>query len=143
MKMGMGSVRRMAADILGVGERKIRFHTDSLSRIKEALTRTDVRERIDEGIIYALPRKGRRKKERKRRSSAARRGFSARTRKKEWMRRIRAQRRYLVQLLREGQVEAGHKRSLYRKVKSGIFRSKQAFRTYLEENQLLRKGEKP
>lgn len=45
--------KRLAADILGVGKNRVRFDPDAQSEIADAITRDDVRELIDSGVIQA------------------------------------------------------------------------------------------
>ena len=43
--------RRLAAQILKCGENRIKFDPDSLEDIKEAITKTDIRSLINNGLI--------------------------------------------------------------------------------------------
>ena len=51
--MTLQTVKRLAADILGVGENKIRFKTEDLKEIEKAMMRKDVRDLINKGSITA------------------------------------------------------------------------------------------
>ena len=53
------------------------------------------------------------------------------------MMKIRSQRKYMRELLGTGELKTEFKRVLYGKTKSGIFKSKKAFYTYLKENNML------
>lgn len=138
--MSLQTIRRLAADILGTGQGRVRFKSDALGSIQDALTRNDVRDRIKDGSVYALPVRGRRKRKKHSRQKAGRRkGFPARLGKESWMVRVRSQRKYLRQLISEGQLDHASKKTVYAKIKSGIFRSKAAMHLYLEENHLLKR----
>ena len=136
--MAIETVKRLASDLLGVGENKIRIKPVEIKRAEEALTRGDVLALIKEGIVYKMPKSGRRKKEkRSRRHSGSKRGRLTINQKEEWMKKIRAQRKYLRLLVQNDELKKEFKRVIYGKVKSGIFKNKKAFYAYLKENNLL------
>lgn len=142
--MSTTTVKRLAADILGVGLNRVRLDKGNLGKVEEALTRADVRALIDDGTVYAIPlRAGHRSKERSRQGRGRRKGQKkARTGgKSAWMLRIRSQRAFLEQLLGSGELPAGHKRAVYMKIKGGAFRGKAAMRAYLVENRMLKAKE--
>ncbi len=136
--MAVNTVRRLAADILNVGENRIRINPENIGEVKSAMTRLDVQALIDKGAIKALPKKGRRKKEKKRkRGSGSIKGGKAKKTKQEWMTKIRSQRRLISKLLELGVLPKEEKRQLYLKAKSGVFRSKKAMINYLKENEII------
>jgi len=147
--MAMKNVRRIASEILGIGESKIRFKNESLSKIGEALTREDVRTRIREGDIRAIAPRGvsrvraRKKQAQKRKGrrfgTGSRKGtFGARSGKKEmWMAKIRAQRKMLRSLVDGGRVPEESSRKLYLMIKGNAFKGVKVFETYLKDNKLL------
>jgi large subunit ribosomal protein L19e len=144
--MTMNTIRRLAADILKVGELKVKISPDGVKEAEKAMTRSDVRELIKKGIITRAPNLGRRKKERRRRRSAGSRKGTAKTRaggKAVWMAKVRSQRAFLKQLLAEEAFDKKHKRILYMRIKSGLFRSKRAFLAYLKENGLTKQDYEP
>jgi len=49
--MSIVTVRRLAADILGVGENKVWISPEKISEVSSALTRDDVRALIKQGTI--------------------------------------------------------------------------------------------
>lgn len=147
--MATYTVRRLAADILGVGERRIRFDPDKISDVKNAMTRIDVEDLIKNKVITVLPVKGRKKKEKKKKKGGgSRKGKPKGKQKEAWMTRIRTQRTLLKKLISSEVLEKENKRYIYLKIKGGAFRSKKAMMTYLKENELipsdfeLKKGEK-
>ncbi len=145
--MTMDTVRRLAADIMGVGERKVRISPDGVKEADKAMTRSDVRDLIGKGIITKAPNGGRRTRtENRRRSTGSRKG-TAKTRaggKAVWMDKVRSQRAFLRQMLDENAFDAKkHKRKLYMRIKSGLFRSKKAFLAYLKENGITKQDYEP
>jgi large subunit ribosomal protein L19e len=144
--MTMGTIRRLAADILKVGELKVRISPDGAKEAEKAMTRSDVRDLISKGIITRAPIMGRRKKERRRRRSTGSRKGTGKTRaggKSVWMDKVRSQRAFLKQLLVENAFDKKHKRILYMRIKSGLFRNKRAFLAYLKENGLTKQEYEP
>jgi large subunit ribosomal protein L19e len=141
--MAIATIRRLAADIMNVGENKVRIAPDNVKEAEGALTRADVRGLIDKGIITRLKPQGRastRKKER--RSVGKRRGIMIPP-KVAWMMKVRAQRRLLRAISSDGALKKGTKRSVYGKVKSGIFRNKKAMLSYLKDNGFVAKDYEP
>lgn len=135
--MTISTVRRLAADILNVGENKIKISPEGLKEAEGALTRVDVKGLIDKGVITKAKQKGRASKRKKERRGRGRRKGSLANRKKLWMQKVRAQRKFLSMLIESGALDGSAKRSLYGKVKSSIFKSKKTMLIYLKENGLL------
>jgi large subunit ribosomal protein L19e len=145
--MKMQTLRRIAAEQFGVGENRVRITANAENReaITGAMTRADVAGLRKDGIIYAIPVKGRQKKEkRSKRGEGKRKGtLNARMPFKDlWMIRIRALRKYLNTLVQGKYVDVKNKRKLYLKMKGGYFRGKSAFLAYLKDNSLLLKDAK-
>ena len=139
------TVKRLAADILGVGVNRIRIKQGEKARAMEALTREDVRGLIDDGAVYSIRYVGpRTKPPRKKKGRGKRKGtkYSRKGKKEAWMERIRSQRKYLSELLKSGEVPAEFKRKVYLKIKGGSFRGKKALLTYLKENEMYVEKEK-
>lgn len=141
--MSVSTVRRLAANILKVGKNKIKMKQEDMPKIREALTRGDVENLIKDKIITLAITKGRATKNQKRKKRGKGKIKNARKieRKEKWMEQVRSQRRYLKKLLGEGKIQTGNKRHVYMKIKSGTFKSKMALMTYLEENNLVNKGD--
>jgi large subunit ribosomal protein L19e len=145
--MKMSTLRRIAAEQLRVGEHRVRIKADAETRdaLSGAMTRADVAGLAKDGIVYAIPVKGRQKKERRgKRGEGKRKGTkNARMPSKDlWMRRIRALRKYLNRLVEGKYVDRKNKRKLYLKMKGGYFRGKSAFLAYLKDNSFLLKEAK-
>lgn len=141
--MAISTVRRLAADILGCGERKIRVTSEGLKETEGAMTRSDVRSLIEKGFVIRLPNKGRASSKRTvRRGPGHRRGplFDV---KDLWMRKVRSQRAFLKMLVGTGVLKKDDKRSIYGKIKSGIFKNKRALLLYLKENSLVAQSYEP
>lgn len=147
--MAMNTVRRIASELLRVGESKVKFKTDATQKISEALTREDIRSLIKEGSIFAQAKfgvsriRGREKKAqiRKGRRSGAgsKKGtFAARLGEKEnWMAKVRSQRRHLRQLVASGKLAEGAQRRIYGMIKGNAFKGVKVLDIYLKDNKLL------
>jgi len=152
VQMGMRTVRRIAAGILGIGQSKVCFKPEAVPKISEALTREDVRSLIKEGSIYSIsPRgvsrlRGREKKAQRqkgrRKGAGSRRGSAgARSGKKEaWMAKVRAQRKYLRILVSENRLAPDVARKVYLMVKGNAFRGVRALEAYLQNNKMLKEA---
>jgi large subunit ribosomal protein L19e len=149
-KMGMATVRRIAAELLGVGESRVRIDPKNAGKAEEALTRDDIRSLISQGVIYALRKRGvsrARGREKhlkmkmgRRRGMGSRKGkrYSNVPRKTEWIHRVRAQRALLKELLFEKKIQNDAYRKVYRMVKGGAFKSRASLLTHLKDNQMIK-----
>jgi len=130
--MGVRTVRRMAADIMSIGTSRIWFDPERLEDIEAALTRGDVRRLIKDGAIKkrpaSTPSRGRKRSIRKARAKGRRSGAGSRkggvSRTTPWIDKVRAQRKLLKELRLKGEVPRKVYRSLYYKVKGGVFESR-------------------
>lgn len=135
--MSIASVRRLAADLFGIGENKIRISPDHLGEAEGALTREDVRGLIQKGIVTKAKPQGRASTNKdKARGMAHRRGNRIPS-KVAWMEKVRSQRRFLKDLLAGGVLKRADKWNVYMKIKSGMFKSKRAMLLYLKDNRLV------
>lgn len=161
--MTQKTIRRLAADVLNVGESRIWLDPNQGSRINEALTRDDVRKLISEGVVKAFPsrgvsRQGARERQEgrrvgRRRGHGSRKGsVKARTGEKEvWIAKVRAQRRLIKSLKADGELTGPNFRKAYMLVKGSTFKGMNALKVYLKENQLIsakaaegaKKGKRP
>ncbi len=147
--------RRLAAEILGVGESRIWISPDPehAEDIANAVTKEDVRRLIKQGLIRVLPKKGnshsRWLERRKQRAKGRRRGYGRRKGvatarhdpKRDWIARIRRMRRYLRWLRDHGLIDRRTYRRLYRLAKGGAFANLSALKRYMEENNLVKREE--
>jgi large subunit ribosomal protein L19e len=149
MVMDLRYQRRLAAEILGVGENNIVFDPEQLDRISNAITREDVKRLIKEGIIkIEVPQRNSRgrwkilheaKKKGRYRGPGSRKGSSsARTdHHYEWVYRIRKIRQFLKWLRDHEIIDSKTYRKLYRLSKGGAFDSLAALKRYMKDNNLL------
>ena len=138
--------KRLAADILDVGKNRVRFDPDEQAEIADAITRDDVRELIDSGIIEAETAKGnsrgRARKRQKKRAYGHQKGHGSRkgkaggrqNTKDDWRSRIRAQRNELRALRENGDIDRSQYRKLYDQASGGEFDSVADLNRYISDN---------
>lgn len=144
--------KRLAADILDVGENRVWIDPDRISEVSTAITRADVKALIDDDAIKAKPKnntsRGRTRdkedqvKKGRRSGPGSRKGSkqASSDRKNQWVSKVRALRKKLRDLRDEGVIDSRTYRELYNKVKGGSFRSKAHLETFLEERGILEEG---
>ena len=148
--MATNTVRRIASGMLGVGESKVKFRTDSIKKIEEALTREDIRTLIKDGVVYKIHKRGvsrvrgeakrAQRKKGRRGGMGSRKGTpSARLDSKEaWIAKVRAQRRFLNGLVSSKKItDPKVYRKLYMMAKGNAFKSVKIMETYINDNKLL------
>ena len=136
--------KRLAADVLEVGENRVWFDPDAQAEIADAITREDIRDLVADGVIDAAAAtgnsRGRARERAKKRSYGHKKGHGSRkgkagarqNRKEEWTSRIRAQRRELRELREAGEIDRSEYRELYDMASGGEFDSVADLRRYVE-----------
>jgi len=151
---GLRSQRRLAAEILKVGESRIWINPEYIDEVEAAITREEIKRLIHDGVIKALPKKGvsrararirhiQRKKGRMRGHGSRSGAKKARIpKKKAWMMRIRAIRRRLKYLRDRKAITVSVYRKTYLMAKGGAFKSIADMERYLTANELWRRPRK-
>lgn len=150
----LGVQRRLAAQILKCGKNRIRFEPDRLEDIKEAITKTDIRILINEGVISKkrLLNTSRfwARETKKQKSKSRQKGFGSRkgrktarlNPKRSWINRIRLQRNFIKSLRDRNVITSGTYHELYMKSKGGFFRSLRHLKLYTNEKGLIKNGKR-
>ncbi|PSQ44855.1 50S ribosomal protein L19e [Halobacteriales archaeon SW_7_68_16] len=142
----LSAQRRLAADVLDVGQNRVWFDPEAQGDIAEAITREDIRELVDEGRVRAEESTGNSRGQARERD--AKRAYGHRTgpgsrkgkagaresEKSAWRRTIRAQRERLRDLRDSGEIDRSTYRELYDMARGGEFDSVGRMETYIEEN---------
>ena len=143
--------RRLAAQILKVGQNRVWIDPTRIDEVDGAITREEVRKLIQEIVIFSLPEKGvirsrakkiRGKKRLGRRSgpgSVTGAGFAKVTQKQAWMIRIRSLRRKLRELKASRVITEATYTQYYRMAGSGRFQSIADMERNLKANDQWRK----
>ncbi len=139
------SQRRMAAEIMDVGQNRVWIDPDQIDRVEEAITRQDIRNLIEGGAIQKKDEKGtsrgRARENRRQKSRGRRKGQGSRkgkktarkSGKKEWMEKIRAIRARLKEMKEEDEITNKEYRKLYDMAKGGFFRDTKHLENHVEE----------
>ena len=150
--MNIKAVRRISARLLKCGEKRVWIDSSKYKEIKETVTTDDIRRLIKEKTIRKIKAKGvprtkgriraKKKKKGRLKGYGKRKGTAkARIKKREWILRIRAQRKLLRKLKDSGLLKKGY-REIYLKIKGGVFRDKAHLLTHLKSQNYLTEGEK-
>jgi large subunit ribosomal protein L19e len=147
----LSSQRRLAAQILKVGQNRVWIDPERMDDVEGAITREEVRKLIHEKVIVSLPEKGvsrsrakvvrRKKRMGRRKGSGSRTGSShAKISKKDaWMSKIRSLRKQLRELKASRVITESTYRKVYMVAGSGRFESVAELERYLKANDLWRK----
>ncbi len=144
--MQQDKVKQMASEILKCGKNTIWLDPEQGDKIKQVMTKEDVRSLIQEGSIkkrqHNSQSKGRsrvlkekRKKGRKRGKGKRKGTKKARSEKKPtWMKNVRSQRKMLKQMQKEkpAAVKKIGYRTLYKRIKGGFFKGKKYLKAAIE-----------
>jgi len=148
---GLKSQRRLAAQILKVGQNRVWIDPERIDDVEVAITREEIRKLIHEGVVKQLPEKGisrarvrilheKKKKGRMRGPGSRSSSFHAKISKKEaWMKKIRPLRKRLRQLKTSRIITVNTYRKMYKMSSSGRFDSIADMERYLKAHELWRK----
>jgi len=140
----MKSAKRIVAKKLNVGISRIAVKPDSQKKVKETITGQDLDGLIKETIFVTKGKgqsKGRARILKEKKIKGRRKGQGTRKGKKNarmdlhalWIKRVRAQRKYILKLLKDEKIDKKRYRDLYNKIKGGFFRSKAHIDSYLSK----------
>jgi large subunit ribosomal protein L19e len=145
------SQRRLAAQILKVGQNRVWIDPERVSDVDGAITREEIKKLIHEKVIASLPQQGisrgrakavqekKRKGRRKGPGSRTGSGFAKIPRKEVWMIKIRSLRRKLRALKASRVIAETTYTQMYRMAGSGRFESVADLERYLKAHDLWRK----
>lgn len=146
--MSVRAQRRIAAEIMKIGENRVWLDPEDMDAISSAITRNEIRKLIHEGAIRAMPRtgssRGRIRQLRNKKVAGRRRGVGSRKgssvpRKRVWTHRIRAMRERLRDLRDKRMMPTSTYRRLLLMAKGGSFRSSSHLGEYIEAHKLARR----
>ena len=149
--MSLSSQRRLAAEILKVGEGRVWMDPNRIEEVEIAITREEIRKLIHEGAIQSLPKKGvsrararvlhEKRKKGLRRGPGRKSGSSGAiiSKKHAWMNKIRTLRRKLRELKEKRVITESAYRQLYSVAGSGAFKSAAELERYIKTRGLWRK----
>ncbi len=131
--MNLAKKKALAAKVLGVGKERVVFLNSGLNEIKEAITKQDIRDLKNHGLIIVKEIKGRKKVR-----SGGRRGqgkvrIKVNRRKKEYLATTRKLRGYISHVRGTGGISEEVYKDTLKKIRNRFFRSKAHLKEYLEE----------
>ena len=147
--MNLKLQKELASKITGAGKSRIVINPSEAEKVKEAITKADVRDLIDEKIIVikeatsnsrsrAKAREAAKKKGRQRGPAKKSGKKTARSKPKDnWINRIRLQRKLLKSFKSRGLITSSNWKNLYLKAKGGFFRHKRQMLQYIEQNNMF------
>ena len=147
----LSSQRRLAAQILKIGQNRVWIDPERMDDVEGAITREEVKKLIHERVIVSLPEKGvsrsRAKVIRGKKRVGRRKGAGSRTgsshakisKKEAWMSKIRSLRKKLRELKASRVITESTYRKVYAIAGSGKFGSVAELERYLKANDLWRK----
>lgn len=149
--MSLKSQRRLAAEILKVGENRVWIDPERIDYVEAAITREEIRKLIHEKVVKSLPEKGvsrararvlavkRKKGLRKGPGGKSGNARSKISKKQVWMNRIRPLRRRLRELKETRAITESVYRRMYDMSESGVFESKADLERYIRTHGLWRR----
>lgn len=124
--------KELASKVLKVGKKRIVFDSSSLTEIKEAITKQDIRDFYKEGIITIKDVKGRRTiRRRKTKRGPGKIKKKVKTRKQDYVKLVRKQRNYLKELQKQEKVDKETYRDIRKKIRAKTFKNKNQLKDYV------------
>ena len=149
--MSLKSQRRLAAEIMKVGENRVWIDPERIDYVEAAITREEIKKLIHEKVVQSLPEKGisraRARVLNAKRKKGLRRGPGGKsgparskiTKKQAWINTIRPVRRRLRELKDSRAITESVYRKMYDMSESGAFQSKAELERYIRTHGLWRR----
>ncbi|MBT6023292.1 50S ribosomal protein L19e [Candidatus Woesearchaeota archaeon] len=152
--MNLEMQKRLSSKVAKVGLARVKINPENVDQVKEAITKADIRDLIDNKVIEILPLVRNSKARARLRAKAKKKGRqsgpgskvgtrNARTpTKRVWINRIRLQRKIIKSFKDSGRLSTGDWKTLYYRAKGGFFRNKRHLLQTLEQGKLLKEKKK-
>jgi len=149
--LSLKSQRRLAAEILKIGEGRVWIDPERIDYVESAITREEIKKLIHEKVVQSIPEKGisraRARVFAEKRKKGLRRGPGGKSgparskisKKQAWMNRIRPVRRRLRELKDSRAITESVYRKMYDMSESGAFESKADLERYIRAHGLWRR----
>ena len=132
--MKLTTQKRMAAEILDVGEGRVVFDSLRLDEIKQAITKQDIRDLIKDRAIRIRPGVAKAVRVKRKRTGAGRRKFRVKTRKRDYINRIRKIRTYVRDQMNSGALSKDLANAVRKYAKAGQFKNLRQAKEYIKLN---------
>lgn len=130
--MKLEKKKKLVARVLKIGKERIWFSSENLAEIKEAITKQDIKDLFQQGIIKIKPVKGRKKiKKRRTKRREGKIKKKVKKRKQEYVKITRKLRYYIKELKRQGKIDKKEYWELRKKIRARDFKSKVQLKEYL------------
>ncbi|MFT4312780.1 MAG: 50S ribosomal protein L19e [Candidatus Woesearchaeota archaeon] len=141
--------KRIAADVLKCSQKNVVLDSSKLATIKEALTKSDIRDLINSNIIVKKQSPSqsrvRARKIAEQKAKGLQKGPGSRRAKskvrsklhEKWLNKVRLERSFIKELREKKLIEVSTYRDLYKKVKGNFFRNKRHIKLHLDEQGLF------
>lgn len=136
--MDLWKKKELAARTLNVGVGRIRFNSNNINEIKEAITKQDIRDLVVAKAIFVNPIKGRKVNPPRKRRRAGSVRMRPNSRKQDYIVLTRKLRNYLSEIRKQGKITNEEFLTLRKGVRSKTFRNKNNLKEHI---QLMQKGE--
>jgi len=149
--MSLKSQRRLASDVMKIGEGRVWIDPERIDYVEAAITREEIRKLVREGVIKPLPKTGvcrvRARILKEKRKKGLRRGPGGKSgparskisKKQAWINRIRPIRKRMSELKDTRAISESDYRKLYDMSESGVFKSKAELERYIRTHNLWRR----
>ena len=125
--------KALASKVLGVGKNKIIFDSSKLPEIKEAITKQDIRDLYDAGIIMIRESRGTKKKiKRTTKRGPGKMKRKVKPGKREYVIITRKLRGYVSELKTQGKLNQNEFENIRKKIKARAFKNKAHLKEHLE-----------
>ena len=140
--MDLYGQKKLAARTFKVGKKRIKLNTEKIDKLKDAITRFDIRKLKGTAIIVENKKgvsKARSNKLKEQRKKGRKKGpgskkgpkYSRISRKQLWINKVRIQRRFIKELKDKEILSKEMYRKIYNMVSGGFFRSKAHLKLYI------------
>lgn len=145
--MSLRSQRRLAAEILKVGQNRVWIDPERIDDVEAAITREEIRKLVHEKTIRPIPKRGvsrsRARVTHEKKKKGLRRGVGKRSKtriskKENWMKKVRALRKRLRILKEKRVITQRTYRQFYNMAGSGVFESVAELERRLKAKELWR-----
>ena len=124
--------KELASRVLKVGKNKIKFDESNLDKIKEAITKQDIKDLYAEGIIEIKEKRGRKKiKKRKTRKGPGKMKKKIKKRKEIYVKSVRKLRKHIKEEKQRNRMDNETYRTIRKKIKARVFRDKSHLKEYI------------
>ncbi len=130
--MNLRNKKELAARTMKIGKNRIKFVESRLEDIKEAITKQDIRDLVNDKAIIIKDRKGRKKtKKSSSRKSTGNIRKKVNTRKQRYVKLTRKLRKYVKELKEQGKITSEEVKKIRRDIRNKKFKNKASLKNFI------------